>query len=94
MYDGSKDFFQLNPSPFCMLDEVDAPLDDVNIGRFCELVKDMSNVVQFLFITHNKVTMTLAEQLIGVTTREAGVSRIVTVDVEEAVELCHSENIV
>lgn len=76
--------FQLNPSPFCMLDEVDAPLDDVNVGRFCALVKEMSQVVQFLFITHNKVTMELAEHLMGVTMREPGVSRLVTVDVKQA----------
>jgi chromosome segregation protein len=79
--------FQLNPSPFCMLDEVDAPLDDVNIGRFCALVKEMSQFVQFLFITHNKVTMELAEHLIGVTMREPGVSRIVAVDVQQALSL-------
>ena len=76
--------FQLNPSPFCMLDEVDAPLDEVNIGRFCDLMKEMAGLVQFLFITHNKTTMKLAEQLIGVTMREPGVSRIVAVDVEQA----------
>lgn len=76
--------FQLNPSPFCMLDEVDAPLDDVNIGRFCALMKEMAGCVQFLFTTHSKVTLLLAEQLIGVTMREAGVSRIVAVDVEQA----------
>ncbi|WP_133130400.1 chromosome segregation protein SMC [Legionella yabuuchiae] len=76
--------FQLNPAPFCMLDEVDAPLDDANVRRFCALVKEMSHCVQFLFITHNKVTMELADQLIGVTMREPGVSRIVAVDVEEA----------
>ena len=76
--------FQLNPSPFCMLDEVDAPLDEVNVGRFCALMKEMSGIVQFLFTTHNKVTMLLAEQLIGVTMREAGVSRLVAVDVEQA----------
>jgi chromosome segregation protein len=76
--------FQLNPSPFCMLDEVDAPLDDVNVGRFCDLVKEMSQFVQFLFITHNKVTMELADHLIGVTMREPGVSRLVAVDVKEA----------
>lgn len=76
--------FQLNPSPFCMLDEVDAPLDDVNVGRFCALVKEMSQLVQFLFITHNKVTMELADHLIGVTMREPGVSRLVTVDVKQA----------
>ncbi len=79
--------FQLNPSPFCMLDEVDAPLDDVNVGRFCGLVKEMSQFVQFLFITHNKVTMELADHLIGVTMREPGVSRLVTVDVEHALTL-------
>ncbi|MFA5960213.1 MAG: chromosome segregation protein SMC [Tatlockia sp.] len=76
--------FQLNPSPFCLLDEVDAPLDEVNVGRFCEMVKEMSAVVQFIFITHNKLTMELAEHLIGVTMREPGVSRIVAVDVEQA----------
>lgn len=80
-------FFELNPSPFCMLDEVDAPLDDANVGRFCELVKEMSERVQFIFITHNKVTMEMAEQLMGVTMNEPGVSRLVTVDVHEAVEL-------
>jgi chromosome segregation protein len=79
--------FQLNPSPFCMLDEVDAPLDDLNVGRFCDLVKEMSQQVQFLLITHNKVTMELAEHLIGVTMREPGVSRIVAVDVAEALSL-------
>lgn len=79
--------FQLNPSPFCMLDEVDAPLDDVNVGRFCTLVKEMSQFVQFLFITHNKVTMELADHLIGVTMREPGVSRLVTVDVTEALSM-------
>ena len=80
-------FFELNPSPFCMLDEVDAPLDDANVGRFCELVKEMSKRVQFIFITHNKVTMEMAEQLMGVTMNEPGVSRLVAVDVHEAVEL-------
>jgi chromosome segregation protein len=79
--------FQLNPSPFCMLDEVDAPLDDVNVGRFCDLVKEMSQFVQFLFITHNKVTMELADHLIGVTMREPGVSRLVAVDVKEALTM-------
>ncbi len=76
--------FQLNPSPFCMLDEVDAPLDELNVNRFCALMKEMAGCVQFLFTTHNKVTLLLAEQLIGVTMREAGVSRIVAVDVEQA----------
>lgn len=79
--------FQLNPSPFCMLDEVDAPLDDLNVQRFCDLVREMSQVVQFLFITHNKVTMELANHLIGVTMSEPGVSRVVAVDVEEALAL-------
>ena len=80
-------FFELNPSPFCMLDEVDAPLDDANVGRFCELVREMSERVQFIFITHNKITMELADQLMGVTMNEPGVSRLVAVDVGEAVEL-------
>ena len=80
-------FFELNPSPFCMLDEVDAPLDDANVGRFCALVKEMSERVQFIFITHNKVTMEMAEQLMGVTMNEPGVSRLVAVDVHAAVEL-------
>jgi len=80
-------FFELNPSPFCMLDEVDAPLDDANVGRFCELVREMSERVQFIIITHNKVTMELSDQLMGVTMNEPGVSRLVAVDVEEAVEL-------
>ncbi len=80
-------FFELNPSPFCMLDEVDAPLDDANVGRFCALVKEMSERVQFIFITHNKVTMEMAEQLMGVTMNEPGVSRLVSVDVQEAAEL-------
>ena len=67
-----------------MLDEVDAPLDDANVGRFCNLVEEMSENVQFIFITHNKITMELARQLIGVTMREPGVSRLVDVDVDEA----------
>ncbi|ODB86417.1 chromosome segregation protein SMC [Candidatus Thiodiazotropha endoloripes] len=79
--------FQLNPAPFCMLDEVDAPLDDANVGRFCEMVKSMSDQVQFIFITHNKITMEIANQLSGVTMHEPGVSRLVTVDVEEAAQL-------
>lgn len=79
--------FQLNPSPFCMLDEVDAPLDDSNVGRFCALVKEMSQKVQFILITHNKVTMELADHLVGVTMQEPGVSRLVSVDVEQAVAL-------
>ena len=79
--------FKLNPAPFCILDEVDAPLDDHNVGRFCNLVKSMSNDVQFVFITHNKITMEIANQLLGVTMHEAGVSRLVSVDVDEAVEM-------
>jgi chromosome segregation protein len=79
--------FELNPAPFCMLDEVDAPLDDANVGRFCEMVREMSERVQFVFITHNKTTMELAHQLTGVTMQEAGVSRLVAVDLDEAVRL-------
>jgi len=80
---------ELNPAPFCMLDEVDAPLDEANVGRFCELVRQMAEQVQFIFITHNKTTMELAENLIGVTMRESGVSRLVAVDVAEAVKLAN-----
>ncbi|HET7650749.1 MAG TPA: chromosome segregation protein SMC, partial [Gammaproteobacteria bacterium] len=79
--------FELNPAPFCMLDEVDAPLDEANIGRFCDLVRGMSDRVQFVFITHNKGTMELANQLVGVTMHEPGVSRLVAVDVDEAVRI-------
>jgi chromosome segregation protein len=79
--------FDLNPAPFCLLDEVDAPLDEHNVGRFCDIVQDMSNRVQFIFITHNKTTMELASQLLGVTMHEPGVSRLVAVDVDEAVRL-------
>jgi chromosome segregation protein len=79
--------FELNPAPFCLLDEVDAPLDDNNNVRFCETVRDMAENVQFIFITHNKVTMELADQLLGVTMHEAGVSRLVAVDTDEAVRL-------
>jgi len=79
--------FDLNPAPFCLLDEVDAPLDEHNVGRFCEIVKEMSQRVQFIFITHNKTTMELASQLVGVTMHEPGVSRLVAVDVDEAMRL-------
>ncbi len=79
--------FQLNPAPFCLLDEVDAPLDDSNTVRYCDLVRKMSQSTQFLFITHNKITMEMAEQLIGVTMQEQGVSRVVAVDIEEAMKL-------
>ena len=76
--------FQLNPAPFCILDEVDAPLDDANVGRYSRMVEEMSDKVQFIYITHNKIAMEMAHQLMGVTMHEAGVSRIVSVDVEEA----------
>jgi len=79
--------FELNPSPFCMLDEVDAPLDDANVGRFCAMVGEMSEQVQFIMITHNKITMETAQSLNGVTMHEPGVSRLVSVDVGEAVVL-------
>ena len=79
--------FELNPAPFCMLDEVDAPLDDANVGRFCAMVREMSKQVQFIFITHNKITMELADQLMGVTMRESGVSRIVDVDIDSAAKM-------
>ncbi len=82
--------FELNPAPFCLLDEVDAPLDDANVARFCEIVKEMSDVVQFVFITHNKVTMEMARQLTGVTMQEPGVSRMVSVDLDEAVKMAAS----
>lgn len=82
--------FELNPAPFCLLDEVDAPLDDANVTRFCEIVKEMSEVVQFVFITHNKVTMEMARQLTGVTMQEPGVSRMVSVDLDEAVKMAAS----
>ena len=79
--------FDLNPAPFCLLDEVDAPLDEHNVGRFCDIVREMAQRVQFIFITHNKTTMELASQLIGVTMTEPGVSRLVAVDVDEAMRL-------
>ena len=79
--------FKLNPAPFCLLDEVDAPLDDTNTGRFCELVKKMSQETQFLFISHNKITMEMAQHLVGITMQESGVSRVVAVDIEEAMRL-------
>ncbi|MBP8803717.1 MAG: chromosome segregation protein SMC [Pseudoxanthomonas sp.] len=79
--------FQLNPAPFCLLDEVDAPLDEANVGRFTGMVKEMSEKVQFLFVSHNKATMEAAHQLSGVTMREPGVSRLVSVDLDEAARL-------
>jgi chromosome segregation protein len=82
--------FQLNPAPFCLLDEVDAPLDDPNTERFCKLVREMSGQTQFLFISHNKITMEMASQLIGITMPEAGVSRVVAVDIADALELAEA----
>ncbi len=82
--------FRLNPAPFCMLDEVDAPLDDANVGRYARMVEEMSSKVQFIYITHNKIAMEMAHQLLGVTMHEPGVSRLVTVDVDEAAELAAS----
>jgi chromosome segregation protein len=83
--------FQLNPAPFCLLDEVDAPLDDSNTERFCEMVKRMSAHTQFLFITHNKIAMEMAQHLIGVTMQEQGVSRVVEVDMQEALRMTERE---
>jgi chromosome segregation protein len=82
--------FQLNPAPFCMLDEVDAPLDDANVGRFCRLVEEMSQDVQFVYISHNKIAMEMAARLTGVTMAEPGVSRVVAVDIEKALEMSES----
>lgn len=82
--------FDLNPAPFCLLDEVDAPLDDANVVRFSKMVEEMSETVQFLYISHNKVTMEIAKQLTGVTMKEPGVSRMVSVDIEEAVSMAES----
>jgi len=82
--------FHLNPAPFCLLDEVDAPLDDANVGRFCNLVKAMAEKTQFIFISHNKLAIEMAENLIGVTMHEPGVSRLVSVDVNEAVSLAEA----
>jgi chromosome segregation protein len=79
--------FKLNPAPFCLLDEVDAPLDDANTERYANIVREMADQTQFLFITHNKIAMELAQQLIGVTMQEKGVSRIVAVDLEDAARM-------
>ncbi|TDR78478.1 chromosome segregation protein SMC [Paludibacterium purpuratum] len=79
--------FSLNPAPFCLLDEVDAPLDDANTSRFCDLVKQMAERTQFLYISHNRLTMEMAEQLVGVTMQEKGVSRVVAVDIVEALQM-------
>ena len=83
--------FQLNPAPFCLLDEVDAPLDDANTERYARLVTRMSGETQFLFISHNKIAMEMAEQLIGVTMQEQGVSRIVAVDMASAASLAQAD---
>ena len=82
--------FQLNPAPFCLLDEVDAPLDDPNTERFCALVRTMTEATQFVFISHNKITMEMASQLIGITMPDPGVSRVVAVDIAEALELAET----
>ncbi|WP_414499631.1 chromosome segregation protein SMC [Zymobacter sp. IVIA_12111.31 C1] len=82
--------FQLNPAPFCMLDEVDAPLDDANVGRYARLVRDMSATVQFIYITHNKIAMEASDRLMGVTMQEPGVSRLVAVDIEAAAALAEA----
>ena len=82
--------FQLNPAPFCLLDEVDAPLDDANTERYCDMVRSMASQTQFLFITHNKTAMELAQQLVGVTMQERGVSRLVAVDLEAAAQLAQA----
>jgi chromosome segregation protein len=82
--------FQLNPAPFCLLDEVDAPLDDPNTDRFCSMVREMARDTQFLFISHNKITMEMANQLVGITMPEPGVSRVVAVDIAEALSLAEA----
>jgi chromosome segregation protein len=82
--------FQLNPAPFCLLDEVDAPLDDANTERYARLVTEMSKSTQFLFISHNKIAMEMAEQLVGVTMQEQGVSRVVAVDMDAALTMAEA----
>ncbi|MBK1727749.1 chromosome segregation protein SMC, partial [Halorhodospira neutriphila] len=82
--------FDLNPAPFCLLDEVDAPLDEANVGRFCDLVEEMSERVQFVLITHNRTTMERVSHLLGVTMNEPGVSRLVAVDVDEAMDIAEA----
>ena len=83
-------FFELNPAPFCMLDEVDAPLDDLNTMRFIGLIEEMSEKVQFIYVTHNKISMEKSKHLMGVTMQEPGVARMVAVDVDQAVEMAAS----
>src|SRR5436309_11031725 len=82
--------FEINPAPFCLLDEVDAPLDDPNTDRFCRMVQTMSEVTQFLFISHNKITMEIANQLVGITMPEPGISRVVAVDIAEALQIAET----
>ena len=82
--------FELNPAPFCLLDEVDAPLDDLNTSRFINMVEEMSEKVQFIFVTHNKISMEKSKHLMGVTMQEPGVSRLVSVDVDEALKMAAS----
>ncbi|MGH8611559.1 MAG: chromosome segregation protein SMC [Gammaproteobacteria bacterium] len=82
--------FELNPSPFCILDEADAPLDDINVERYCVMLRSMAEKTQFVFVTHNKITMEIADQLLGVTMQEPGVSRVVSVDMEQAVQMAAS----
>ena len=86
-------FFLLNPAPFCLLDEVDAALDDSNTTKLNTLVVELSKKTQFIFITHNKISMEIADQLIGVTMREPGVSRIVSVDIESALSLTEKDSV-
>ena len=86
-------FFLLNPAPFCLLDEVDAALDDSNATKLSTLVVELSKKTQFIFITHNKISMEIADQLIGVTMREPGVSRIVSVDIESALSLTEKDSV-
>ena len=82
--------FQLNPAPFCILDEVDAPLDDLNVGRYCRLIGEMASKIQFIVISHNKVTIEACDRLMGITMQEPGVSRVVSVDIDEAVSLAEA----
>ena len=82
--------FQINPAPFCLLDEVDAPLDDPNTDRFCKMVQAMAEETQFVFISHNKITMEMASQLVGITMPEPGVSRVVAVDIAEALQIAET----
>ena len=86
-------FFLLNPAPFCLLDEVDAALDDSNTTKLSTLVVELSKKTQFIFITHNKISMEIADQLVGVTMREPGVSRIVSVDIESALSFTEKDSV-